>query len=66
MLYYYQKGVGFMNCNIVLLIAKNKAKLEKLIKSNAPYEEILKQSQKLDKYLIIQIQAMSEYGSRFA
>lgn len=55
-----------MNCNIVLLIAKNKAKLEKLIKSNAPYEDILKQSQKLDKYLIIQIQAISEYGSRFA
>lgn len=53
-----------MDCNIVLLIAKNKAKLEKLIKNNAPYEKVLKQSQRLDEYLIIQIKAMSEYGSR--
>ena len=42
-----------MNSNIPYLILKNSAKLEKLIKSNVPYEKILNQSQKLDKYIII-------------
>ena len=42
-----------MKSNIPYLILKNSAKLEKLIESNAPYEKILKQSQKLDKYIII-------------
>ena len=42
-----------MKSNIPYLILKNSAKLDKLIESNAPYEKILKQSQKLDKYIII-------------
>lgn len=44
-----------MDSKIALLILKNKAKLEKLIKNNAPYEKIVEQSQKLDKYIIIQM-----------
>ena len=42
-----------MKSNIPYLILKNSAKLEKLIESNAPYEKTLKQSQKLDRYIII-------------
>ena len=42
-----------MKSNIPYLILRNSAKLEKLIENNAPYEKILKQSQKLDKYIII-------------
>ena len=34
---------------------KNTAKLEKLVETNAPYEKILTQSKKLDKYIMIQI-----------
>ena len=42
---------------IKLLIIKNKAKLDKLIAEDAPYEKILHQSQIVDKYLVMQIQA---------
>ena len=42
-----------MKSNIPYLILRNSAKLEKLIENNAPYEKILKQSRKLDKYIII-------------
>lgn len=42
-----------MKSNIPYLILRNSARLEKLIESNAPYKKILKQSQKLDKYIII-------------
>ena len=34
---------------------KNTAKLENLIETNAPYEKILRQSKKLDKYIMIQM-----------
>lgn len=44
-----------MDTKLYLLIFKNKAKLSKLIEENAPYEKILKQSQKLDKYIIKQM-----------
>lgn len=36
---------------IELLILKNRAKLEHMIKIGAPYGKILKQSQLLDKYI---------------
>ena len=42
-----------MNARINLLISKNSARLDKLIESGAPYEKILKQSQKLDKFIVI-------------
>lgn len=44
-----------MDSKTYLLIFKNKAKLSKLIEENAPYEKILKQSKKLDKYIIKQM-----------
>lgn len=37
--------------NIDLMIMKNRAKLEQMIRENKDYAEILKQSQKLDKYI---------------
>lgn len=48
-----------MDYNIVLLILKNKIKLQKLIENNAPYEKILAQSKKLDKYIVIQMKNMN-------
>ncbi len=44
-----------MDYKIILLIFKNKSKLEKLIENDAPYEKILRQSQRLDKYIMIQM-----------
>lgn len=41
-----------MDSKLCLLILKNTAKLEKLIYENAPYDKILKQSKKLDKYIL--------------
>ena len=40
-----------MNSRINKKIILNKEKLEHLIKINAPYKKILKQSQKVDKYI---------------
>ena len=47
------KGVDFMDSRINLLISKNSARLNELIRQNAPYEKILKQSKKLDKFIVI-------------
>lgn len=47
-----------MNSNVIYLKLKNLAKLEKLIKANAPYEKILKQNQIVDKYVQIQLNSM--------
>ncbi len=49
-----------MDSKTIYLILKNTAKLEKLINSNAPYEKILRQSQKLDKYIMIQMKYMNK------
>lgn len=49
-----------MDSRTIYLILKNTAKLEKLIKSNAPYEKILRQSQKLDKYIMIQMKFINK------
>lgn len=51
-----------MDSKIVYLIMKNTAKLEKLIETNAPYEKIIKQSQKLDKYIMIQMKHINKIG----
>lgn len=53
-----------MNSKTVYLIMKNTAKLEKLIETNAPYEKIVKQSQKLDKYIMIQMKDINKIGDR--
>ena len=42
-----------MDSRINLLISKNSAQLDELIRQNAPYEKILKQSKKLDKFIVI-------------
>ena len=42
-----------MDSRLHYLILKNTARLEKLIESEAPYEKILKQRQKLDKLIMI-------------
>lgn len=44
-----------MDLKIQLLIIKHKAKLEKLIGNDAPYNLILKESQLLDKYVLMQL-----------
>ena len=53
-----------MESKIIYLIMKNTAKLEKLIETNAPYEKIVKQSQKLDKYIMIQMKDINKIGDR--
>ena len=46
--------------DITLLRLKNTAKLESLITSGADYETILKQSQKIDKYVSIDMLRRNE------
>ena len=48
-----------MESKIIYLIMKNTAKLEKLVETNAPYEKILTQSKKLDKYIMIQMKYLN-------
>lgn len=56
------KGVDNIDYKIPYLILKNEAKLEKLIASNAPYDKIVRQSQTLDKYVMIQMKYMNKIG----
>lgn len=42
-----------MNIIIKILIEKNRKKLTKMIENNQPYNKILKQSQILDKYILL-------------
>lgn len=48
--------------NITLLRMKHTAKLERLIKDNASYDEILKQSQILDKYIMAEIKSNPKFS----
>ena len=48
-----------MDTKIFYLIMKNTAKLEKLVETNAPYEKILTQNKKLDKYIMIQMKYLN-------
>lgn len=41
--------------SIDLLIFRNRARLEKLIREDADYNKILKQSQLIDKYIVIKM-----------
>lgn len=52
-----------MESNTAYLILKNTAKLDKLIKENAPYDKILNQSEKLDKYILIKMQCINKNRS---
>lgn len=49
-----------MDSKLIYLIMKNTAKLKKLIETNAPYEKMLKQSKKLDEYIIIQMKYINK------
>lgn len=51
-----------MDSKICLLLLKNTAKLEKLISENASYDKILEQSQKLDKYIAIEMKHINKIG----
>lgn len=51
-----------MDSKICLLVLKNAAKLEKLISENASEKKILKQSRKLDKYILIEMQYINKIG----
>ena len=51
-----------MNSNINSLIKKNVTLLEQMIKKNASYDEIVEQSQKLDKYIIIKMKHINRIG----
>ena len=53
-----------MDCKIPLKKLKETAKLEKLIKQNAPEDKILKQSKLLDKYVLIQCEQMNKYTKK--
>ena len=46
--------------NKVLSRLRNTAKLEALIAADADYETILKQSQKIDKYIICEMKEINE------
>ena len=47
-----------MNYKLELLIIKNRAKLEQMIKNGSDYNKIVKQSQRLDKYLNIKMREL--------
>ena len=53
-----------MDCKIALKKLKATARLEKLIMQNAPKEQILEQSKKLDKYILIQCKQMNKYDKK--
>lgn len=52
-----------MDPKIVLLITKTRAKLYKMIEQNVSYDKILKQNQKLDKYIDIQMNYINKIRS---
>lgn len=52
-----------MDSKTILLIFKNRAKLSKLIEQGASYDKILKQSQKLDKYILVQMNCINKLRS---
>ena len=46
--------------NVDFLIMRNKIRLEQMINENEDYEKILKQSQKLDKYINIKMKEIEK------
>ncbi len=51
--------------NITLLRLKHTAKLEKLIKQNADYNKILKESRIVDKYIVIEMRNIFNKNSDY-
>lgn len=51
--------------NITLLRLKHTAKLEKLIKQNADYNKILRESRIVDKYIVIEMRNMLNRNSDY-
>lgn len=47
-----------MNYKIELLIIKNRAKLEQMIREESDYNKIVKQSQRLDRYLNLKMREL--------
>lgn len=47
-----------MNYKLELLIIKNRAKLEQMIREESDYKKIVKQSQRLDKYLNLKMREL--------
>lgn len=47
-----------MNYKLELLIIRNRAKLEQMIKNESDYNKIVKQSQRLDKYLNLKMREL--------
>ena len=52
-------GLVYIDYKLNLLIIKNKARLEKLIRENAPYDKVLKESKRLDKLIEQQIKEIN-------
>ncbi len=52
-----------MDWKLHLLIEKNRVKLTKMIERKEPYEKIVKQSQLLDKYVLLGFKAMNQLES---
>lgn len=52
-----------MDLKLHLLIEKNRDILTKMIEDNKPYEEIVKQSQLLDKYVFLGFKAINQLES---
>lgn len=53
-----------MKLKLHFLIEKNRDKLTKMIERKEPYEKILKQSQLLDKYILLGFKAMNQLESQ--
>ena len=49
-----------MDSKIIYLILKHTAKLEKLIESDAPYDKIIRESKRLDKYIMIKMNVINK------
>ena len=54
-----------MNYKLELLIIKNRAKLEQMIREESDYNKIVKQSQRLDKYLNMKMRELVKQFSHF-
>ena len=52
--------IRYKDMNKVLTRLKNTAKLEAMIAANADYDKILRQSQKIDKYIVEEMKRINE------
>lgn len=52
-----------MDSKLQILIETNRDKLTEMIENNEPYEKIVKQSQLLDKYVLLGFRAINQLKS---